>query len=75
MKTLDGKVAIVTGGARDIGRAISEKLAANGAKVVVNYCNNADAGAATVKAIDSRGGYGGCGGWRYDQTSRCRESH
>jgi len=56
MKTLDGKVAIVTGGARDIGRAISEKLAANGAKVVVNYCNNADAGAATVKAITAAGG-------------------
>ncbi len=56
MKTLDGKVAIVTGGARDIGRAISEKLAANGAKVVVNYCNNADAGADTVKAIEAAGG-------------------
>lgn len=56
MSTLEGKVAIVTGGARDIGRAVSEKLAANGAKVVVNYCNNADAGAATVQAIESAGG-------------------
>lgn len=56
MKTLEGKIAIVTGGARDIGRAVSEKLAANGAKVVVNYCNNADAGAATVQAIEAAGG-------------------
>ena len=56
MKTLEGKVAIVTGGARDIGRAVSEKLAANGAKVVVNYCNNADAGAETVQAIEAAGG-------------------
>lgn len=56
MNTLEGKVAIVTGGARDIGRAVSEKLAANGAKVVVNYCNNADAGAATVQAIEAAGG-------------------
>lgn len=56
MKALEGKVAIVTGGARDIGRAVSEKLAANGAKVVVNYCNNADAGAATAQAIEAAGG-------------------
>ena len=56
MKTLDKKVAIVTGGARDIGRAVSEKLAANGAKVVVNYYNNADTGAATVEAIEAAGG-------------------
>lgn len=56
MKNLDGKVAIVTGGARDIGRAVSEKLAASGAKVVVNYCNNASAGDATVQAIEAAGG-------------------
>jgi len=34
---LKGKVAIVTGGARDLGRAISVKLASEGAKVVINY--------------------------------------
>jgi 3-oxoacyl-[acyl-carrier protein] reductase len=56
MKTLEGKVAIVAGGARDIGRAISEELAANGAKVVVNYFNNAADGEATVKAIEDAGG-------------------
>ena len=33
---LEGKVAIVTGGARDLGRAISVKLAAEGAKVCLN---------------------------------------
>jgi 3-oxoacyl-[acyl-carrier protein] reductase len=56
MKTLEGKVAIVAGGARDIGRAISEKLASGGAKVVVNYFNNAEAGSATVDAIEAAGG-------------------
>lgn len=56
MKTLDGKVAIVAGGARDIGRAVSEKLAAEGAKVVVNFFNNADDGKATVSAIEAAGG-------------------
>lgn len=56
MKTLEGKVAIVAGGARDIGRAVSEKLAAEGAKVAVNYCNNAADGEATVAAIEAAGG-------------------
>lgn len=37
---LDGKVAIVTGGSRDIGREISLKFAREGAKVVVNYYNS-----------------------------------
>ena len=56
MKTLEGKVAIVTGGARDIGRAVSEKLAAEGAKVVVNYFSNPSHGDDTVKAIEASGG-------------------
>lgn len=53
---LENKIAIVAGGARDIGRAVSEKLAACGAKVVVNYCNNEANGAETVKAIEANGG-------------------
>ncbi len=56
MKELDGKVAIVTGGARDIGRAVSERLAAEGAKVVVNYFSNAAHGEETVSAIEAAGG-------------------
>ena len=36
-KSLSGKVAIVTGASRGIGREIAERLAENGAKVVVNY--------------------------------------
>lgn len=56
MKTLEGKVAIVAGGARDIGRATSEALAAKGAKVAVNYFNNAAEGEATVAAIKAAGG-------------------
>ncbi len=56
MKTLEGKVAIVAGGARDIGRAISERLAAQGAKVVVNYFNSPSDGDATVSAIEGAGG-------------------
>lgn len=53
---LKDKVAIVTGGSRDIGKAISLKLAAAGAKVVVNYFNNEAQGAETVKEITDAGG-------------------
>ncbi len=53
---LKDKVAIVTGGSRDIGKATSLRLAAEGAKVVVNYFNNEAQGAETVKAITDAGG-------------------
>jgi len=54
--SLENKIAIVTGGSRDIGRAVSEALAAEGAKVVVNFFNNAADGEATVAAIQKAGG-------------------
>jgi 3-oxoacyl-[acyl-carrier protein] reductase len=53
---LKGKVAIVTGGARDIGRAIVLKLAECGASVAVNYYSSADAAKALVAEVGSRGG-------------------
>ncbi len=53
---LTDKVAIVTGGTRDIGKATALKLAASGAKVVVNYCHSKEQGDATVEAIRSAGG-------------------
>lgn len=53
---LENKVVIVTGGARDIGKAVSEKLAAEGARVVVNYFSSPEQGNATVAAIESAGG-------------------
>ena len=56
MTKFKGKTAIVTGGSRDIGRAISVKLAAEGANVVVNYCNNKEAGDETVAEIEAAGG-------------------
>lgn len=56
MKDLKGKVAIVTGGTRDIGRSCSIKLAEAGAKVVVNYHSNKSAGEETVSVIEKAGG-------------------
>lgn len=53
---LENKVAIVTGASRGIGRAIALDLAANGAKVVINYNASATAAEAVVEAIKGRGG-------------------
>ncbi len=55
---LNGKVAIITGGARDIGRAVSVKLASEGTKVVVNYFNNKQAADETLEIIRAAGGEG-----------------
>jgi 3-oxoacyl-[acyl-carrier protein] reductase len=52
---ITGKVALVTGGARDIGRAISVALAGIGADVVVNYHGSEAAAAETVKQIQALG--------------------
>jgi 3-oxoacyl-[acyl-carrier protein] reductase len=53
---LQGKVAIVTGGGRDIGRAVSLKLAECGAAVVVNYHASAERATEVVEEITKRGG-------------------
>ncbi len=55
---LKGKVAIVTGGGRDIGRAVSIKLASEGAQVVINYFNNEEKALQTLSSIKESGGVG-----------------
>lgn len=54
--SLQNKVAIVTGGGRDIGRAVSLKLAAEGARVCVNFANDEASAAETVRMIEAAGG-------------------
>ena len=56
MASLAGKVAIVTGASRGIGRAIALRLSQEGASVVVNYARGAEQAKEVVSAIEAAGG-------------------
>jgi 3-oxoacyl-[acyl-carrier protein] reductase len=55
-QALKGKVALVTGGSRGIGRAICVALGKRGAKVIVNYASREDAAKETAAAVEAAGG-------------------
>ncbi|UNO40006.1 SDR family oxidoreductase [Streptomyces sp. MST-110588] len=56
MRALTGRTALVTGGSRGIGRAVSQRLARDGARVAVHYGRDEVAAKETVTAIEAAGG-------------------
>ncbi len=62
-KALAGKVALVTGGSRGIGRAICIALGQRGAKVIVNYASREDAARETCAAVEAAGGQAAISGF------------
>ena len=63
---LEGKVAIVTGASRGIGKAIAQQFIAQGAKVAFTYRSSAEAAAALEKELSA-------GGHRQGLPVRCRK--
>lgn len=71
---LSGKIAIITGGTRGIGRAIASTLSKYGASVVITYSKDEEGAKDTLDSINNSGGY--CLAQRYDVSSytECKEA-
>ena len=62
-KALQGRVALVTGASRGIGRAIAIALGQRGAKVIINYASREDAAREAVAAVEAAGGQAAIAGF------------
>lgn len=70
-KELEGKIALVTGASRGIGRGIAGKLAALGATVLINYNGSEDKARETVSEILDAGGQAECIGCDVSDFTAC----
>ena len=70
---LAGKVALVTGGSRGLGRGIAEGFAAEGAKIVVNYMKDEKAANAVVETIKRNRQRCDHGARQYRRGRRCHQ--
>jgi enoyl-[acyl-carrier protein] reductase III len=70
-KELDGRLALVTGGSRGIGRAITLDLVQRGAAVAFSYLRNGDAAEETLAQVKALGGTAYAIKGRIDDTERC----
>jgi len=72
-KTLSGKIALITGASRGIGRAIALRLGALGATVLVNYNGSADRAREVVEQIEGAGGHAAALGCNISDYEACRK--
>ena len=73
-KALEGKVALVTGGSRGIGRSICVGLARRGARVVINYAGREDAARETAELVAAAGGQGSIAQFDVAAPEACTEA-
>jgi len=71
--SLQGRLALVTGGSRGIGRAIVRDLAHRGATVAFSYLRNEEAALETIRLVEEAGGRAFAIRGRIDSTERCHQ--
>lgn len=70
---LEGKIAVVTGASRGIGRAVAQRLASEGATVIINYNGSKEKAEETLREIEETGGRGAIEQCDVSDFEQCRE--
>lgn len=70
---LEGKIAVVTGASRGIGRAVAQRLASEGATVIINYNGSREKAEETLREIEETGGRGAIEQCDVSDFEQCRE--
>lgn len=70
---LEGKIAVVTGASRGIGRAVAQRLASEGATVIINYNGSREKAEETLREIEETGGRGVIEQCDVSDFEQCRE--